>query len=280
MTTRPSHPAPLRQAPPQIPSFAAIAAGGSWTWAVALLATRHHLVGTYYVISAAPWLWGPVILPPAQAALILLLGILLTLLGLRYARTTRRRFPRPVACLLLSSLVPALDCLRLLAFPIPATFAEPLLLTAITAFAVGEMAASLPMPSPARRIIVAVPWAWAVWGVALAMGVWWYWQSLEAYNSFLLGFNDFGHFGQRVANTWAGRGFLMETPSPSGTISIPDWRCWPRSGGFGPTAGSSCFFRPFACSCPRRSSSGPLGNSVPRASRRQCGQWPISSTLP
>ncbi|MHB8903307.1 MAG: DUF2079 domain-containing protein, partial [Thermoguttaceae bacterium] len=82
----------------------------------------------------------------------------------------------------------------------------------------------------------AIPWAWVVWMAALLLGGWWYLQAVEAYDHFLLGFNDFAHFGQRVANTWAGRGFLMETPSlppfwdhfnPGLALLAPLWGLWP-----------------------------------------------------
>jgi uncharacterized membrane protein len=177
-----------------------------------------------------------VALPVPLLILILVLGALLTLLCLRYAQTSCDRFPPAIGWLLASLFVPALDLLRLLAFPIPPTFAEPLVLTGITAFAVGEMASALPMPSRMQRIIAAVPWAWVVWIVALALGIWWYRQSVDAYDRFLLGFNDFGHFGQRVANTWAGRGFLMETAglppfwdhfNPGLALLAPLWGLWP-----------------------------------------------------
>ena len=235
MAAKTPHPTSLRNLPLRASYRMAIGAGGIWTWAVALLATRHHLVGTYSVIPGAPWFWGPVVLPVALAALILLLGVLLTLLCLHYARTCRERVPRAIAWLLASSFVPALDLLRLLDVPLPPTFLEPLVLTAITAVALGEMAASQPVPSRVQRLAAAA-WGWVVWIVALALGIWWYRQSVQAYDSFLLGFNDFGHFGQRVANTWAGRGFLMETPSlppfwdhfnPGLALLAPLWGLWP-----------------------------------------------------
>lgn len=213
--------------------FVAITAGGLWTWAVALLATRHHLVGTYGVVQGAPWFWGLVALPGPLLFLILVLGVLLTLLCLRYGRATGQRFPRSLAWLLSSAFVPALDLFRLLGVDIPLTFVEPLAITAVTAFAVGEMAAPLPIP---LRLQQRFPWPAAVWLVAALLGIWWYFQGVGAYDCFMLGFNDFGHFGQRVANTWAGRGFLMETPSlppfwdhfnPGLALLAPLWGLWP-----------------------------------------------------
>lgn len=48
-------------------------------------------------------------------------------------------------------------------------------------------------------------------GTAIICTIWWNWQSLSYYNGFQLGFNDFGHFLLRVANTARLNGFLKET---------------------------------------------------------------------
>ena len=65
---------------------------------------------------------------------------------------------------------------------------------------------------------------------------WWFSQSLDYYQSFRLGFNDFAHFSQRVANTSNGRGFLLETPvlpafwdhfNPGLLLLVPLWKLWP-----------------------------------------------------
>ncbi len=42
--------------------------------------------------------------------------------------------------------------------------------------------------------------------------MWWYCQSCWYYDSFLLGYNDYGHFVQRLQNTIGGQGLLIETP--------------------------------------------------------------------
>ena len=65
---------------------------------------------------------------------------------------------------------------------------------------------------------------------------WWLYQSHLYYQGFRLGFNDFGHFTQRIANTAAGRGFLLETPvlpifwdhfNPGLALLVPAWWIWP-----------------------------------------------------
>lgn len=71
---------------------------------------------------------------------------------------------------------------------------------------------------------------------AALVACWWIAQSIYYHESFLLGFNDFGHFAQRVANTAAGRGFLLETPvlpafwdhfNPGLLLLVPLWKVWP-----------------------------------------------------
>ena len=66
--------------------------------------------------------------------------------------------------------------------------------------------------------------------------VWWFSQSLNYYQSFRLGFNDFAHFSQRIANTSNGRGLLLETPvlptfwdhfNPGLLLLVPLWKLWP-----------------------------------------------------
>jgi uncharacterized membrane protein len=73
-------------------------------------------------------------------------------------------------------------------------------------------------------------------GLCLVCGVWWTAQSFYYYDSFMLGFNDFGHFMQRVANTADGRGFLLETPvlpafwdhfNPGLVMLVPLWKLFP-----------------------------------------------------
>ncbi|RMF43956.1 MAG: DUF2079 domain-containing protein, partial [Planctomycetota bacterium] len=68
--------------------------------------------------------------------------------------------------------------------------------------------------------------------LSLGIGGWWYGQSLYYYRHYQLGYNDFGHFLQRVANTAAGRGWLLESPvlppfwdhfNPGLLLLVPAW---------------------------------------------------------
>jgi hypothetical protein len=69
-----------------------------------------------------------------------------------------------------------------------------------------------------------------------ACGGWWVWQSDRYFRDFQLGFNDFGHFTQRISNTASGRGFLLESPvlppfwdhfNPGLVLLVPLWKCFP-----------------------------------------------------
>ena len=77
-------------------------------------------------------------------------------------------------------------------------------------------------------------WFWrSILYVATASAFgWWLYQSHFYYQGFRLGFNDFGHFTQRIANTASGRGFLLETPvlpifwdhfNPGLVLLVPAW---------------------------------------------------------
>ncbi len=71
----------------------------------------------------------------------------------------------------------------------------------------------------------------------VVFGVIWFWMQSRTYHSnFMLGFNDFGHFTQRIANTAAGRNFLLETDvlppfwdhfNPALLLWVPMWRVFP-----------------------------------------------------
>lgn len=72
--------------------------------------------------------------------------------------------------------------------------------------------------------------------LTIFVGAWWLYQTNWYYSNFLLGFNDFGHFAQRIANTVNGRGVLLETPvlpvfwdhfNPGLLSVVPLWLVFP-----------------------------------------------------
>jgi uncharacterized membrane protein len=75
-----------------------------------------------------------------------------------------------------------------------------------------------------------------LWVAIVACAIWWYWQSLQFWLQFQLGFNDFAHFAQRIINTSRGLGVLMETPvlprfwdhfNPGLVLLVPLWWVYP-----------------------------------------------------
>lgn len=66
----------------------------------------------------------------------------------------------------------------------------------------------------------------------VSMTSFWTYQAWQMHQDFRLGFNDFGHFTWRLANTWNGRGFLLESPTlptfwdhfnPGMLLIVPVW---------------------------------------------------------
>jgi uncharacterized membrane protein len=223
---------------------AAVASGIGWTWAVTLLAARQHLTGNYDVLSAGPPLWGNIGLSTPFLAVALAIGLIAAISSGHAVRSAGRFWAPTVRWLMCSWLIPGLDLLRLSGVAIPATFLEPLWLAAITGAAAGT-AADVFVASAARketdgsslaRKLEHFPWIVLVWLLAILCCGWWYYEGQQAYSNYLLGYNDFGHFGWRVANTWEGRGFLLETPSlpafwdhfnPGLALLAPLWAIWP-----------------------------------------------------
>lgn len=191
----------------------AVLGGVGWAWAGALLVLRKRSLLQHFVISPAPPAWGIFALPPLWA---IVLAVAATALAWAAYRTGRRRdaaaWPAPTVWLLGAWIIPLADVLRLAGFPIPYTLFESLLLAGITGAAAAAIATGLPsnsdnapkMSSRQAFAIVAL--------MATAACGWWVFQGVTAYDDYLLGYNDFAQYGWRVANTWAGRGFLMETP--------------------------------------------------------------------
>lgn len=85
--------------------------------------------------------------------------------------------------------------------------------------------------------------AWSHFGASICLSfamvtsaMWWFWQSLQLWLQFQLGFNDFAHFAQRIINTSRGLGVLMETPvlpmfwdhfNPGLVLLVPLWWLYP-----------------------------------------------------
>jgi uncharacterized membrane protein len=213
----------------------AAGAGIGWFWAFALLATRDYLILLYSVLSPTPPVWGFLALPAWKLVAALGAAALLTGAAAWLVRLSKRDCIQPVCALYLAYLVPLLDLVRGAGVPLPPTFYEPLLLAVITGYTARavarEMGLRFPLSSPPAR-----SWLILTWVCAASAAVWWYLQGASAYEDFLLGYHDFGHFGYRVVNTWQGRGFLLESPgepafwdhfNPGLALLAPLWGLWP-----------------------------------------------------
>jgi len=216
--------------------FLAIFAAVGWGWAVALLMTREHWTACYAVASAAPPLWGALALSNVRLLTVCLAGTLVAILCRRVGKRSGRALPPPTRWLLAAWIVPLLDLLRLAGRDLPHTFLEPILVAGVTGAAAWGIAPHVAIATEGRGRAAKVPWLAAVWILAIACGTWWYCEAQRAYDNYLLGYNDFGHFARRVVNTWEGRGFLMETPglpafwdhfNPGLALLAPLWGLWP-----------------------------------------------------
>ncbi len=211
-----------------------------WLWSMSLLLTRVHMVWTYAVTTDVS---GPAdcFLPLLIVFLPNLFWIFFVALGVGWM--SARAWPqnwRGRAKLLLCGvgfwIVPVMELIRLVWPTLPRTFLEPIGLAFLTGVVVKEFAhLSLSRP-PSTFFARSVIWFWAVVLVALGLGVWWFWQSHQAYADYRLGYFDFGHFARRVINTWRGVGFLQQTPglpafwdhfNPGLALLAPLWGLWP-----------------------------------------------------
>jgi uncharacterized membrane protein len=216
--------------------FAAAVIAVGWIWAITLLATRDHSVRTYTVLSPAPLLWGSIGLPAPCLLFAIAIGVAIAIACGHLVRAEKRFWTPPVCWLMVCWSIPGLDLLRLAGMSVPMTFLEPLLVAAATGAAVGKLADAFratPQEHPRDPLL---GWSAIVWLMAILCCGWWYYEGQRAYDNYFLGYNDFGHFGWRIANTWEGRGFLLETPSlpafwdhfnPGLALLAPLWGIWP-----------------------------------------------------
>ena len=216
--------------------LAACTAAAGWCWALSLLATREHQILDYQVIASAPPVWGFLAVPAWKLLLILLAGAAFAVACTRRNQADSRPVGQSTRWLLAAYLIPLADVLRALGLAVPVTFLEPLWLAWISGVVIAGLAMRWPdHPWETLRCPSATPQA-VVWLMTIASGGWWYIQGCEALDSFMLGYHDFGHFAYRVASTWEGRGFLLETPSlpafwdhfnPGLALLAPLWGLWP-----------------------------------------------------
>lgn len=214
----------------------AILAAFGWAWAFGLIATHEHLLEHYFVFCSWPRLWGCIALPAGQLAIVCGSAVVWALACLQRANQEDCDFPRPQRWLALSYVIPLLDVLRIADMSLPLSFLEPLGFIALSGFVATDLARGSPINGRRTPPVHPLAWLGLVWLLTVAAGIWCYEQGLAAYDSYLLGYHDFGHFALRVASTWEGRGFLQETPSlpafwdhfnPGLALLAPLWGLWP-----------------------------------------------------
>ncbi len=216
----------MRASPPRLPALApasprsptsrpewtcraaAVLAGVGWAWAAGLLVLRQHLLLLHVVVAPVPPAWGVVALPVSQMALLASAAVTLGWSAFRAARRDAAIIPAPIGWLLAAWLVPLADLLRLAGVPIAHTSFEPLLLAGVT----GAAAAAIAARQSCGSALDSPRWLAVVVAATAAAAAWWIGQGLAAFDDYMLGYCDFAQYGWRVANTWEGRGFLMETP--------------------------------------------------------------------
>lgn len=218
------------------------AVAGIWLLAVFSISTRIHFVIDYSTLVVAP----PQIEPFIPAALTGVFAIsMLATWVLLYLQATRVAENQlwirlaigfiALACLpqLVLSLLASCEILA-----VPRLYWEPVWLAAWSSVSFAcllvrrDVALGHEPPDDGAGTI---PQAATVIS-CISAGIWWYAQSVHYFRNFLLGYNDFGHFARRIANTAAGNGVLLETPAlpifwdhfnPGLLLLLPLWQLWP-----------------------------------------------------
>ncbi|GIW97036.1 MAG: hypothetical protein KatS3mg111_0369 [Pirellulaceae bacterium] len=211
----------------------ALGIGGCWWWAGICLSARRYMMVGYATLGAEPAALEPLLASTASW----LLGGIVAVAWLVLRGTAQRRQPRAarraMMVLAIAALPALLYLLRLAGLlSLPPSYWEVLWLVGWTGISFAMVVPDdVELDGWPRERAVLLPA-----GCALAASGWWYWQSTRYYEHFLLGYNDFGHFMQRVASTASGRGFLRESPvlppfwdhfNPGLLMLVPLWRLWP-----------------------------------------------------
>lgn len=219
-----------------LPLAASLATVGVWMWAALILSSRVHLIHSYTVVPTVPPGWSVWAASVPATWFALLAGVLLGGAILRAWRSAWGIPASAVAWLGASVIIPVLDLGRMLVPQLPLTFAEPLFLALVTGTATARLWQAARPGVLGDGRVSRVVWPLAVVLGAAAAAAWFFGQSQVYYREFLLGYNDFGHFAARVAATWEGRGFLLETPglppfwdhcNPGLALLAPLWGLYP-----------------------------------------------------
>lgn len=204
------------------------------------LASRGYFVHTYSVVALIPSYYEPL---TANAAAWLVsvcfagLWMVLVFHSIQRTSLTERRkigvLTNPAVLFALAIALPlALIIARGIRPTLPVSYFEVLWFVLFSGWSYFKLADRIQNPrNLSQRISLII-----VSCLVLLTSALWYFESARLYNDFMLGFNDFGHFTQRIANTASGRGILRESPvlpafwdhfNPGLLVLVPIWKLWP-----------------------------------------------------
>lgn len=221
----------------------------AWFWQSAAMSGRIYFLVPYNVLGLVT----PELEPfAASTSALLISGLFLGLWMILYKKCDRmaetdqaQRTPRRAFLILAVGCLPFVACMfRVMRLPMfEPHMGEAIWACAWTGWSLGELVrvyqanrneAHATAPEPRQLSSRA---GWLVVGCAsMLCGSWWFSQAMYYHQSFMLGFNDFGHFLQRVANTAAGRGWLVESSvlpvfwdhfNPGLIALVPLWKLYP-----------------------------------------------------
>ncbi len=207
-----------------------------WFMTTVSIASRVHFVMGYSALAAGPAQLEPLLASNSSWVFALFAMAAWCWLTLSMSREASDGLGWAVGFLLLAvfpSLIAIL--LRVALVGPPPNYWEPLWLAGWSG---ASFACLVQYSSAIKRFNAALKrWDFGLILLGVSAGtIGWTWQSIETYNNFLLGYNDFGHFAQRVANTASGNGILLESPvlpmfwdhfNPGLLLLVPLWKLFP-----------------------------------------------------
>lgn len=211
-----------------------------WFLTCISIASRTHLVMGYTTLAAGPPWLEPLLASLPALVFAAVVGGTWFVGTVYFTRTTNGQCQAAIRqstmCLLLASLPALASAVRVFSSEsLAAAYWEPLWLAAWTGMSFVALTSPLPGAGKTRFEL----WLGSS-GVAFVCSAivasWFFAQSVWYYDHYLFGFNDFGQFLLRVANTAEGRGFLLETPvrriywdhfNPGLVLLVPFWKLFP-----------------------------------------------------
>ncbi|MFN8764038.1 MAG: DUF2079 domain-containing protein [Pirellulaceae bacterium] len=205
-----------------------------WIVVVTGLSTRHHLVLLYNTLSFVPR-WQEALAAPATLFLFPSLIAILWLLALSQASSVRGLAGSILAMAIAAAPSGLLAVASMMSLEVTTvgSYLELFWIACWTTLAFGVVSGRI-----AQRLEGAPKWiaSGSIAAASIAQGCWFWHQSHQAAIDHRLGYNDFGHFAQRVVHTASGRGWLMESPTlppfwdhfnPGLLLLVPLWKAWP-----------------------------------------------------